>query len=372
MVARLIVLSVTLVCAGALIATQRWHGSFSLDTDAGEQHHHTDPTPRVGGLAIAAGLLATWFMAGDGGRAILGPMLLAAIPAFAAGLMEDITKRVSAMVRLAATFVSAFLACYLARVVMRHTGLPPLDWMLSFTPLAALFTAIAVAGVANAFNIIDGFNGLAAGTAAIMLGALSVLAWSQGDASLSTVCMVLGCVALGFGAINWPYGHIFMGDGGAYLLGFVVAWLSVLLPARNPHISGWATLLVCAYPVLEVAFSVNRRRKRRGRSATGADRAHLHHFIHRRLIRRLFPKAGARLQNGLTSPLCWLLAALPAGWAVVFHHSNPMLALGFVVAFFTYGVAYARLTQFCWCFSARTLRPSPIPVPVPVFADSTR
>jgi len=354
---RLIVIAVTVAGAGALIATQRWHGRFSLDTDSGDQHHHTHPTPRVGGIAIAAGLLATWFMAGDSGRTILGPMLLAAIPAFAAGLLEDITKRVSAMVRLAATFVSAFLACYLARVVMRHTGLPPLDWLLSFTPLAALFTAIAVAGVANAFNIIDGFNGLAAGAAAIMLGALGMLAWSQGDASLSTVCMVLACVALGFGAINWPYGHIFMGDGGAYLLGFIVAWLAVLLPARNPHISGWATLLICAYPVLEVAFSVNRRRKRHGHSATRADRAHLHHFIHRRLIRKLFPKASARLQNGLTSPLCWLLAALPAGWAIVFHDNNPMLALGFAVAIVTYGAIYARLTQFRWCFSAWTLRP---------------
>src|SRR4029450_979221 len=99
-----------------------------------------------------------------------------------------------------------------------------------------------------------GFNGLAAGSVAIMLGAMGLIAYSVGDAQLATVSFVLAAGALGFGAVNWPFGKIFLGDGGAYFLGFLLAWVAVLLPMRSPHVNAWATMLVCAYPVLEVGF----------------------------------------------------------------------------------------------------------------------
>jgi len=63
------------------------------------------------------------------------------------------------------------------------------------------------------------------------------------------------------------------------------------------------------------------------------------------------------LLNSLTSPVVWLLAGLPAAWGVFFADNTPMLVLGFALATFAYGVLYARLTQFRWCFSAVTLRP---------------
>lgn len=203
--------------------------------------------------------------------------------------------------------------------------------------------------MANAVNIIDGFNGLASGSVAIMLAAMGWIAFGVCDASAATVCFAVAAVALGFGAMNWPLGKIFLGDGGAYLLGFLLAWMAVLLPMRNAQLTAWTTMLVCAYPVLEVAFSVQRRRKREGHHPGQPDKAHLHHFLHRRLVCKLFPGHSAALKNGLTSPFCWLYAALPAGWAVVFAEQPAMLAVGFGVAVFTYAVIYARLTQFRWC-----------------------
>ena len=107
-------------------------------------------------------------------------------------------------------------------------------------------------------------------------------------------------------------------------------------------------MLVCAYPVLEVAFSVQRRRKREGHHPGQPDKAHLHHFIHRRVVNKLFPAYGAELKNGLTSPFCWLYAALPSGWAVMFAKNPAMLAMGMVLAVVTYALVYARLTQFRW------------------------
>ena len=344
----LISFAVTLMVGVLLVLTQRWHGRFSMDGTVGVQKFHITPTPRIGGMAVGAGLLAATTQATPAVGAILGPMLLAAIPAFAAGLLEDITKKVGVLPRLLATMFSGALAWYLTGVAMQDTGFPPLDWVLAYTPMAVLFTAFAVGGVANAVNIIDGFNGLATGTVAIMLGAIGLIALNVGDRDLAMVCFLLVAVALGFGAVNWPMGPIFLGDSGAYLLGFLVAWVAVLLPMRSPLVNAWATMMVCAYPVLEVGFSYRRKSKRAGYSPGQPDRVHLHMLVHRRVVRPVFGKASKPLQNGLTSPFCWLYALLPAGWAVVFAQDTAMLALGLLLAIIAYGAVYYRLTRFRW------------------------
>jgi UDP-N-acetylmuramyl pentapeptide phosphotransferase/UDP-N-acetylglucosamine-1-phosphate transferase len=352
-----IVFAVTALASAALVLTQRWHGHFSFDSTLGVQKHHTHPTPRIGGVAIVCGLVAAWLLAEPDVRIMLDTLLLAGIPAFAFGLLEDITKKVSVLVRLLATMFSGVLAWWLTGIAMQDTGLMPLDWLLSFTFVAVLFTAFAVGGVANAINIIDGFNGLAGGAVAIMLGAIGLISLNVGDVPLATVCFLCAAITLGFCAINWPMGKLFLGDGGAYLLGFVLAWIAVKLPMRHDDINAWATILVCAYPVLEVGFSVRRRRNRVGHHPGQPDKVHLHHMVHRRIVRQWFPNLSATLQNGMTSPVCWIFVAAPAAWAVVFVHNTPMLVFGFASVIFGYAAVYARLTQFRWCFSARTLNP---------------
>jgi UDP-N-acetylmuramyl pentapeptide phosphotransferase/UDP-N-acetylglucosamine-1-phosphate transferase len=339
-----------------LVMTRRWHGRFSLDSNHGIQKLHTQPTPRIGGVSVLLGLLAAYGVATEGVQLLLAPMLAAAIPAFSLGLLEDLTKKIGVMSRLIATMLSGVLAWQFTGVAMQNPGVPPIDWLLGFLPMAVVFTAFAVGGVANAVNIIDGFNGLAAGTVAIMAGAMGMIALHVQDPNLASVCFLVAAIALGFGVINWPLGKLFLGDGGAYLLGFLVAWLAVLLPMRHPNLNALATMMVCAYPVLEVGFSVRRRMRRIGHHPGQADRAHLHHFIHRRLVRPAFPRLRGTLQNGLTSLPCWAIAALPATWGVLFAQHTPMLLLGLGLAVFGYAAVYARLTQFGWCFQALTLK----------------
>lgn len=340
-----------------LVVTQRWHGRFSMDKANGVQNHHTVPAVRVGGLAIVLGLVAAWAVAPPKVRALLGPMLLAGVPAFAFGLAEDITRRVGVLARLLATMFSGLLAWLLTGIAIQDTGVLVLDWMLGFMVIAVLFTSFALGGVANAVNIIDGFNGLAGGAVSLMLSAIGLIALGTGDAELAILCFVCAAVTLGFTAVNWVTGRLFLGDGGAYLIGFVLGWMAILLPMRNLEINAWASLLVCSYPVLEVAFSVQRRLRRAGQHPGKADKVHLHHLVHRRVVRQLFPQASPNMQNGLTSPFCWVGVALPAGWAVMFPQNMAMLALGFILVFVVYAALYARLSQFGWCFKARTLRP---------------
>ena len=242
-----------------IVLTAGWHGPVSMRYTLEVQNLHTAPTPRIGGMAIAAGLFVALQVSQPSVQLLLGPMLLAACPAMAAGLLEDLTKSISVRVRLFATMASGVLAWLLTDIAMQNTGLWGLDHLLVFLPLAVAFTAFVVGGVANAVNIIDGFNGLAAGVVSIMLCAMGLIALQLGDTDVAILSFAVASVSLGFGVVNWPLGKVFMGDGGAYLLGFMVAWVAILLPMRHPDaVNGWATLMACAYPVIEALFSIAR------------------------------------------------------------------------------------------------------------------
>lgn len=350
---------VSLLVALLLVATQRWHGHLSLDSAYGVQKIHTAPTPRVGGIAITAGVLAAYVMADPQSQGLLWPLLLASIPAFVFGLLEDLTKRISVSVRLLATMACGVLGWAITGLSITDVNVPGLDWLLGFTVVSIAFTAFAVGGVANAINIVDGFNGLAAGTAIIILTSFVFMATALGDLDLARTSLILAGTVLGFGLVNWPLGKIFLGDGGAYFVGFALAWLAVLLLARHPELSAWAPMLVCSYPILEVFFSTARRRQR-GLSAGVADRMHLHSLLNRRVVRALLPHASSLVRNSVTGALMWLAALLPAAIAVRWPTDTSTLMLGFIVCALLYSAVYARLTQFRWCFlRAATLQPRP-------------
>lgn len=333
-------------CAGLLLVfTKHWHGHFSLDHTHGVQKFHTKPTPRIGGVAVAAGLVAAWAWAPVDVNALLAPMLLAGVPAFVAGLAEDVTKRVGVAARLLATMLSGVVAWWLTGVALNRMDIALLDDVVAWAPVAVAFTAFAVAGVANAVNIIDGFNGLSSGTVLILLAALGAIAHGQGDPALAMTCAVVAVAVAGFWLVNFPLGKIFLGDGGAYLSGFCLGWLAVLLLMRHADVSTWLVLLACAYPVTEVLYSVWRRR--RARLPSGApDNLHLHSLIKTQVVMRHVPHWPHRLRNAAVSPLMWLFAAVPAALAVALQDAPTWAAmLALVACVVWYHLSYQYLVR---------------------------
>ena len=344
---------VAFLVAMLLVLTQHWHGHLSMDNTFGVQKVHIHPTPRVGGIAIAAGVLIGYALASPSIQILLGPLLLAGSPAFVFGLVEDITKQVSIRTRLLATMGCGVLGWAITGYSITHANVPGLDWLLGFTIFSVLFTAFAVGGIANAINIIDGFNGLSAGTVIIILIALALMTAGLGDRDLATVCLILAGVVIGFLVVNWPFGKIFMGDGGAYFLGFALAWIAVLMSQRHPDVSAWAPMLVCGFPILEVLFSIMRRHRRK-LSPGHPDRLHLHSLVRRRLICAWLPQASNLMQNSATGALMWFAALMPAVIAVVWFMHTTTLVLGFLICCLLYAIVYARLTNFCWFWNIRT------------------
>ena len=331
-----------------IVWTKHLHGSHTLDSETGVQKVHEEPTPRVGGVAILISAMIGAALTPPEVATILWPMLIASLPAFVLGAIEDLFKRDRVRERMIATFASGVLAWWLTGVSLTRVGIPMFDAVLAFVPISVLFTAFALSGVANAINIIDGFNGLASGTVLLCLSALGLIAFLAADAEMAKICFVLAGSIFGFMLVNYPKGKIFLGDGGAYLLGFLLGWVAVLVAMRNPyHVSPWAPLLACGYPVLEVLFSMLRRRART-LELGGADRLHLHSLLWGRVARRWFAGSSTVVQNAAVFPMALLFAAVPAGLAVYFRNNTVALMLAFAFCASLYAVIYARLVHFHW------------------------
>jgi len=328
-------------------------GRVASDHDlSGPQKFHALAVPRVGGIGIVVGVaMAVGLMAWrepDQAR-WLGAFLLSAVPAFSAGIAEDFTKNQSPRRRLFFTMVSAVLAGWFVHALIERTDIPGLDALVAFTFGAFVVTVFVVAGVANAVNIIDGFNGLASMCVVIMLCGLAYVAFSVGDTLVAMLALAGIGAILGFFVFNFPAGLIFLGDGGAYFLGFYLAELAILLLHRNPGVSPMFPLLLCIYPVFETLFSIYRRKWLRGVPVGMPDGAHLHSLIYRRFLRWAAGERSAReltRRNSMTSPYLWMLCSLSVVPAVLWFHSTAIQAIFITLFGLTYVLLYWRIVRF--------------------------
>ena len=334
-----VALGVALGVAWLLVRFEGLHAHLSLDdTASGPQKFHSRPTPRIGGVPVICGFAAALAVAVA--NDVVEPAFVLAFaasiaPAFVSGLLEDITKKLGPDMRLWASFLSALVAVFFFEAVVSRSGLPGIDNLLAWYPLALIFTVIGVGGVAHAVNIIDGYNGLASLVTVLMLFALGVVSWQVGDHELVVLCVALAGATLGFFGVNFPHGRMFAGDGGAYLWGVSVGLISILLIHRHREISPWFPLVVLIYPVFETLFSVYRRKFKKAAAAGLPDAMHLHQLIYRRLLSRpqtLVVSAEAQTRrNAATAPFLWALAATAILPAIgVWQDTGALIALALV------------------------------------------
>ena len=340
------------VLAILLIRYDNLHSKYSADNDtAGIQKFHAHPVPRIGGLPIFLGFSAGLLVAG-----VLTPsiellyFMLACVPAFTFGLTEDLTKKIGPLPRLLATFVSAALGFYLLHGSIDRVELPWLDSLLkNYALLAFLFTIFAAGGVAHAFNIIDGYNGLSGTVAILTLLALAYVAFKVDDPFLMSLCFAMIGALSGFLLLNFPRGLIFAGDGGAYLAGFAVAEISILLIARHPNVSPWFPLLAVIYPVFETVFTIYRRKFLQKRSIGHPDALHLHQIIYKRVVLWMVASKEAKhltQRNSMTSPYLWVLSSSSVIPAMLFWNQKYVLMAFAALFVLSYIYLYKSIVRF--------------------------
>jgi UDP-N-acetylmuramyl pentapeptide phosphotransferase/UDP-N-acetylglucosamine-1-phosphate transferase len=342
-----------------IVLSQKWHGSLSHDHDLeGVQKVHTTAVPRIGGVGVVTGLVLgflcfQYLFAGHGdgaGSREVYLLLAAGLPAFMAGVVEDVTKRVSVKTRLAATALSAVLASAVLGATVNELDLWGVDALLAITPFAVLVTAIVVAGGSNAINIIDGFNGLSSSTIIIMAAGLAAVGFQHGDTLVVTLGALGIGATLGFLAVNYPRGKLFLGDGGAYFLGFWVSEMAVLLLVRNASVNAWQVLAICAYPVIEVLFSMYRRKMIQKVSPGAPDALHLHTLVFRRLVFKHVRIDAARPWKRNAAVACVIapVVAVCVATSVLLGASAAVSLLIVVAQLAIYVVVYGRLVRGRW------------------------
>ena len=324
------------------------------------QRFHRGAVPRLGGLGMLAGWLVGLTAAALVQRVgmfigvsldwslYLGFLVVISLVVLV-GAAEDATQRVPVRWRLGLTGLAGVLAVWILGAAVPRLGLPGVDdWWTAWPVLGMVLAVLAVMGLTHAFNIIDGYNGLA-GSVAVLIGlALAHIAMQVGDRQLAAIALCMVASTLGFLFWNYPRGLIFAGDGGAYLWGAVIALVSILLVQRHPQVSPWFPVLLLIYPVWETLFSMYRKWAR-GDSPGMADALHLHQLIYRRLVRAMFEEEDARdllTRNNRTTPYLMGLALLSIAPAVFFWN-NTWALIAFTLLFvLTYVGTYLMIVRF--------------------------
>ncbi len=242
-----------------------------IDTEDKPQKNHINPTPRLGGLSIFLAFFIANFIFFKNNA-----LLIAVIPAFLSGFLEDLSSNISPKVRLLFMLASSILAIILLDAVV-------VDFDLFEVPnmVGILITIIAIVGMTNGINIIDGFNGLAGVVNLLIFANLFLISYLTHDVMCMKISSTIFFAVLGFLVFNIPSGKIFLGDGGAYLLGILAALISIIL-YNNHHgeVSSWFFLVNLVYPVWEVIFSFFRRIYA-GKKPMQPDDLHLHTLVFR-------------------------------------------------------------------------------------------
>ncbi|CAN7225037.1 glycosyltransferase [Acidovorax sp. LjRoot129] len=349
---------VAALAAGLIV---RWGREHALVYgSAMPQRFHLGDVPRLGGAALLGGMAVSWCLGiwqssqwGDPGSLRLGPWvwgwLAVLLPAAMGGIVEDLTQRLSVRYRLILTGASGALAVMLLDLSMPRIGWYWFDSLLVAAPwIGIAIVVLAVTGLPHAFNIIDGYNGLAGMVALIVCLALAHVALQVGDRALAALLVSTAAATGGFLVWNYPRGMLFAGDGGAYVWGVVIALASISLVQRNADVSPWFPMLLLIYPVWETIFSIYRKTVR-GVSPGVADALHFHQLIYRRIVRGVFHDDESRrvlMRNNRTSPYLWGFTLLTVVPAVLFWSNTPLLMAFCGLFVVSYVMAYLAIVRF--------------------------
>lgn len=266
------------------------------------QKAHKIPTPRLGGLVIffTLGITMTFEPVTDG--TAHWQFYLAGALLFLVGLAEDLGFSVSPRRRLLAAVCSSLLVILIYNVWLPRTDIPGLDSLMPFWWVGVPLTLLITAGISNGFNMIDGVNGLASLAAIAGAIAMGTIAHTANHHEATACAALLACCVGGVFLWNYPFGRIFLGDAGAYTLGFLLSWIAISILLTAPSASPWALLLTLFWPVADMILAIWRRLWRRA-PTMAPDRLHVHQLVMRALEIHLIGRHARHIANPLTTLL---------------------------------------------------------------------
>jgi UDP-GlcNAc:undecaprenyl-phosphate GlcNAc-1-phosphate transferase len=274
------------VTAALIPVLSRWAPAIGLTDAPGPRKVHSIPVPRIGGLAMAVGLLLPTLITVELTPSIRG-VLLGLLVLLLFGLWDD---RVTLGYRT--KFAGQVLAVGLCMIVGKvHIGTLMIGSVIVLPQSVSIFiTFVFLIGITNAVNLADGLDGLAGGLVLLCLCAIALFAAMSGNITVAEMALIEAGAVLGFLRFNTHPARIFMGDSGSQMLGFSVGALALLATQGEAcSLSAALPLLLLGLPIMDT-LTVMLTRIRAGRSPFAADSNHLHHrllalgFAHREAV----------------------------------------------------------------------------------------
>lgn len=234
------------------------------------QKIHSGYIPKLGGISI---IFFIFFITD-----LMGYVLIF-LPLFIASLYEDINNKGNINIRFICTLIVSVLFCVYFETI-QQIDTPILSSLMSYNLFAVMLTTIAIASITQCFNLIDGLNGQTVFNFCFIV--LSLLLFEKFDGNTAQVYFylyfLLSC--LPFIILNFPFGKIFLGDHGAYFLGFLAAILVIEFFNSNQELFSWNAVLILIYPIFELLFTVSRRFVF-GKKVLSPDTFHFHSLVYK-------------------------------------------------------------------------------------------
>jgi UDP-N-acetylmuramyl pentapeptide phosphotransferase/UDP-N-acetylglucosamine-1-phosphate transferase len=304
------------------------------------QSTHSKPTPRVGGIAIFCALGLSTAFAPLSVATSYTYFTLATSVLFFTGLAEDLGFHIAPRWRLLAAAASSLLVVILLDAWLPRVGIPWLDTVVPYASIGVPLTLLVTAGIANGFNLIDGVNGLASLTAIVAAVALNQVAANAGYVPMTHLTIMFAAGLLGFFLVNYPFGFIFLGDAGAYTIGFVLSWFGIAILLNAPGASPWAILLTMYWPVADTMLAIWRR-TRRTAIVSAPDRLHVHQMVMRGLESCLLGRKRRQVANPLTTLILAPFIIMPPVSGVLLWDQNFNAFLAVVIFGVSFFASYA-------------------------------
>lgn len=271
-------------CSIMYLINSKWSSAFH--TQDQPHHTHTEKISRVGGVGIIIGFFISYilffilFDSKDNQSLMHFTLFFGALACFILGLIDDL-RPIDAKLKFILQILIAFFA-HQSGFRIDHIILPFLGWELDLEKVSLVLTIIWFVSIMNLINLIDGLDGLAGGIGFMLMILLVILSIEKGIGISTFLSIGMAGAILGFLIHNFPPARVYMGDSGAYTIGFVIAALALMNFQKGAVLAALlGPMMALALPILDVTFAIVRRGIQ-GLPLFRPDKAHIHHQLMRK------------------------------------------------------------------------------------------
>jgi len=328
----------TLLITTFYIVIKKWSlikKALNLKNYSQEQKVHTGETSRLGGLIIYIFLWIFYFV-NYYENDLFYNILISSIPFFIVSTLEDLFQNTSPIFRIFSMIISCIVFFYISGINLPIIEIPLMGDILNSSPFSYIFYIFTIVIIMNGSNLIDGMNGLLTITFLFQLVSLYFLFSTHNDIEILYLLENIIYVYLIFLLFNFPFGKIFLGDFGAYFVGFIVSIFTIIFFGRYHQEYTWLAILLLFYPSMELLFSFIRK-KIHNFNPFDSDSLHIHSIIYKNFLKK---NLNTKQANYLTTIVLLPMWLIPTTLIFFVINSLPLITFSLITLSILYLLIY--------------------------------